>query len=237
MFWCLLEGEWKSSYVGSERPQIQCCSWDFLAWKLEVHWSKVKVVQLCLTLCDRKDYYGPWNSPGQNTGVVSLSILQGILPNQGLNPGLRHCRQILYQLRHKGSPGILEWVAYPFSSKSFQPRNRTWLSCMAGGSFINWAIREAPKVHSVHFSSVAQSCPILCDPMDCSTPGLPVHHQIPELAQTHVHWVGDAIQPSHPLSAASPPAFNLSQHQGLFKWVSSSYQMAKGLEFQLQHQS
>ena len=71
------------------------------------------------------------------------------------------------------------------------------------------------------FSSVAQSCPTLCDAMDCSTPDFPVHHQLPEHAQTHVHWVGDAIQPSHPLSSPSPPAFNLSQHQGLFQWVSS----------------
>ena len=85
-------------------------------------------------------------------------------------------------------------------------------------------------------SSVAQSCLTLCNPMDCSTPGFPVLHQPPELA-THVHWVGDAIQPSHPLSSPSPPAFNLSQHQGLFKWVSSSHQVAKVLEFQLQHQS
>ena len=86
-------------------------------------------------------------------------------------------------------------------------------------------------------SSVAQSCLILCDPMNCSTPGLPVHHQFPESTQTHVHWGGDAIQPSHPLSAPSPPALNLSQHQGLYKWVSSSHQVAKILEFQLQHQS
>ena len=87
------------------------------------------------------------------------------------------------------------------------------------------------------FSSVAQSCPNLCDPMNLSTPGLPVHHQLLEFTQTHVHWVCDAIQPSHPLSSPSLPAFNLSQHQGLFKWVSSSHQVAKILEFQLQHQS
>ena len=69
----------------------------------------------------------------------------------------------------------------------------------------------------LQFSSVVQSCPTLCDPMDCSTPGLPVHHQVLEFTQTHVHWVGDAIQPSHPLSSPSPPAFNLSQHQGFSK--------------------
>ena len=90
---------------------------------------------------------------------------------------------------------------------------------------------------SVQFSSVTQSCPILCDPIDCSTPGLPVHQQLLEFTQTHGHWVSDAIQPSHPLSSPSPPTFNLSQHQGLFKWVSSLHQMAKVLEFQLQHQS
>ena len=87
------------------------------------------------------------------------------------------------------------------------------------------------------FSSVDQWCLTLCNPMACSTPGLPVHHQLPELTQTHVHWVGDVIQPSYPLSSPSPPACNLSQHQGLFKWVSSSHQVAKVLEFQLQHQS
>ena len=93
------------------------------------------------------------------------------------------------------------------------------------------------SISSVQFSSVAQSRPILWDPMDCSTPDLPVHHQFPEFTETHVHWVGDAIQPSHPLLSPSPPAFNISQHQSLFKWISSSYQVAKVLEFQLQHQS
>ena len=92
-------------------------------------------------------------------------------------------------------------------------------------------------VGTVQFSSVTQSCPTLCDPMDCSTPGLLVHYQLLEFTQTQVHWVGDAIQPSHPLSTPFPPAFNLSQHQGLFKWVSSSHQVAKVLEFQLEHQS
>ena len=90
---------------------------------------------------------------------------------------------------------------------------------------------------SAQFSSVTQSCPTLCDPMDCSMPGLSVHHQLQEFAQTHVHWVSDAIQPSYPLSPPSSPAFNFSQHQGLFKWVSFSHQVAKVLEFQLQHQS
>ena len=83
----------------------------------------------------------------------------------------------------------------------------------------------------LQFSSVVQSCPTLCDPVDCSTPGFPVHQQLPEFTQTHVHRVGDATQPCHPLSSPSSPALNFSQHQGLFKWVSSSHQVARVLEF------
>ena len=90
---------------------------------------------------------------------------------------------------------------------------------------------------SVQFSSVALLCPTLCDPINRSTPGLPVHHQLPEFTQTHVHWVGDTIQPSHSLSFPSPPGPNPSQHQGLFQWVNSSHEVAKVLEFQLQHHS
>ena len=94
-----------------------------------------------------------------------------------------------------------------------------------------------PAELPVQFSPVAQSCPTLWDPMNRSTPGLPVHHQLPEFTQTHVHWVSDAIQPSHPLSSPSPPAPNPSQHQSLFQWVNSSHEVAKVLEFQLQHRS
>ena len=95
--------------------------------------------------------------------------------------------------------------------------------------------RDRSILSWVHFSSVGQSCPALCDPMNHSTPGLPVHHQLPKFIQTHGHWVGDAIQPSHPLLSPSPPAPNPSQHQDLFQWVSSSHQVAKVLEFQRQH--
>ena len=86
-------------------------------------------------------------------------------------------------------------------------------------------------------SSVVQSCPTLCDLMDCSTPGFPVHHQLLEPTQTHIHHVSDAIQPSHPLLSPSPTSFNLPQHQSLFQWTGSLHQVAKVLDFQLQHQS
>ena len=114
------------------------------------------------------------------------------------------------------------------------------------GMYIGTAIMEnsveSPQkmktrvVISQSVSSVAWSCPTLCNPVDNSTPGLPVH-QLPEFTQTYVHWVSEAIQPSNPLLSPSPPALNLSQHQSLFQWVSSSHQVAKVLEFQLQHQS
>ena len=100
-----------------------------------------------------------------------------------------------------------------------------------------WTAKTGNKFMYPVVLPLIQSCRTLCDPMKCSMPGLPVYHQLPEFTQSHVHWVGDAIQPFHPLPSPSPPAPNPSQHQGLFQWVNSSYEVAKVLEFQLQHQS
>ena len=103
----------------------------------------------------------------------------------------------------------------------------------------NFCSENAQRIHEIipWCCSVIQLCPTLCDPSGSSTLGLPVHHQLQELAQTHIHWVSDAIQPSHPLLSPSLPAFSLSQHQGLFQWVYSSHQVAKVSELQLQHQA
>ena len=98
-----------------------------------------------------------------------------------------------------------------------------------------WSGLPFPSPMRESESEVAQSCPTLCDPVNCSTPGFPVSHHFPEFAHVHVHWISDAIRPSHPLSNSSPPALSLSQHQGLCQWVGSSHQVAKLLE--LQHQS
>ena len=99
--------------------------------------------------------YSPWNSPGQNTGVGSLSLLQGIFPTQGLNPGFPHCKQILYQLIHKGSPGILEWVAYPFSSGFSQPWNPIRVSCIAGG-FFTTELSGKPRLQVTELNSCSR---------------------------------------------------------------------------------
>ena len=104
-------------------------------------------------------------------------------------------------------------------------------------SFHKWNYYEYFYKFCMQFSSVTQLCPILCNPVNCSTPGLPVHHQHPESTQTHVHPVSDAIQPSCPPLSPSPPAPNPSQHYGLLQWVNSSHEVAKVLKFQLQHQS
>ena len=122
---------------------------------------KVKVAQSCYGL------YSPWNSLGQNTGVGSLSLLQGIFPTQGLNPGILHCRQIFYQLSHKGSPRILEWVAYPFFRGSSQPRNQTRVSCIAGRFFTNWAMRLEPK--KIGYLTILQLLVYACQEHACTT--------------------------------------------------------------------
>ena len=108
------------------------------------HLPEVKWSEICSAMSDSlwpQGLCSPWNSPGQNTEVGSFSLLQGIILTQGSNPGLLHCGKILYQLSYKGSPSILEWVAYPFSSGSSQPRDRTGVSCIAGRFFTNWAMQ------------------------------------------------------------------------------------------------
>ena len=137
----------------------------------------------------------------------------------------------MYIFIHNHSTYRVEWIL-----KKREVRNNIFLL----NNFIctlSFHIIFVPLLYSVEFSSVTQLCPTLCNPMNRRTPGLPVHHRLPESTQTHVHRVSDAIQPSHPLLSPSPPAPNPSQHQGLLQWVNSSHEVAKVLEFQLQHQS
>ena len=193
------------------------CCWE---WAIDISNSYCRIVYFCLQLCQIFfKYFGGCNYESECEVAQSCPTLSDpidySLPGTSIHG--------VFQAK------ILEWVAIFFSRRSFRPRDWTQVSHIAGRLFTS----EPP----VQFSSVAQSCPTLCNPMNLSTPGLPVHHQLPEFTQTHVHRIGDAIQPSHPLSSPSPPAFNHSQHQSLFQWVNSSHEVAKVLEFQPQHQS
>ena len=151
----------------------------------------------------------------------------GSIPGLGRSPG----EGKVYPLQYSGLENFMDYT-YTVHGVA---KNQTRLSDF----HFHFHIGLEPILRnfsSVQFSLVVQSCLTLCNTLDYSTPGLPVHHQLPEFTHTHVHWVSDAIQPSHPLSSPSPPALNLSQHQCLLKWVSSLHQVAKILEFQLQHQ-
>ena len=140
----------------------------------------------------------------------------------------------MYQENNMRKRSGITVLQRPCQSKNSQVQQYTLLTLGNCKSKPQWASTLPIRTQ---FSSVTQSCPTLCDPMNRSTPGLPVHHQLPEFTQTHAHRVGDATQPSHPLSSPSPPAPNPSQHWALFQWVNSSHEVAKVLEFQLQHRS
>ena len=187
------------------------------------------VTQLCPTHCDPMD--------GNPQDILSMGILQArilewvAMPSSRGSSQPRDCTQVsciaggLFPIR--ATREALNILLETFGI--------SWISLehMLVDTGYWFYFRNRITFSSVQFSSVAQSCPTLCDPMNCSTPGLPVHHQLPEFTQTHVHRVGDAIQLSHPLSSPSPPAPNPFQHQGLFQWVNSSHEVAKVLEFQL----
>ena len=169
--------------------------------------------------------------------VQSLSHVHSLWPH-GLQHARPPCPSPTPRVYFNSCP--LSWWCHPTISSSVVPLSSCLQSFPASGKSITFLVSQfftSVQFSSVQFILVAQSCPTLCHPMNRSTPGLPVHHHLPEFIQTHVHRVRDATQPSHPRPSPSPPALNLSQHQGLFQWVISSHQMTKVLEFQLQHQS
>ena len=194
-------------------------------WK----WKSFNRVQLFTTQWTTQS----WISPGQNTGVGSLSRLHRILPTHRSNPGLPHCRQILYHLSYQGSLRILQWVANPFFRRSSWPRNRTRGFCIAGGFFTSWPSREALPLS---ISSVTQSCLTLWPhglqhaslPCPLPTPGVCANSY--PLSQ----WCHSTIPSSVIPCSSCLQSFPAS---GLFQWVSSLHQVAKVLELQLQHQS
>ena len=162
------------------------------------------------------------------------------LPDPGIEPTSSSWQEDSLPLSHQGN----SWLAIPLDRSIVVEGMRT----KNHGTLVQTHRKNNERnsfqikgryflYYHPQFSSVAQLCLTFCDPMNRSMPGLPVHHQLLEFTQTHVHWVADAIPPSHPLSSPFLPTFNFPQHQGLFQWVSTSYQVAKVLEFQFQHQS
>ena len=207
-----------------------------------VWWKYICVSKCCAVLClVMSDSATPWTVTCQDP--LSMGILQarsGLpcppprdLPKPGIKPRFPALQLDSLLSEPPKKPKNTGVGSLFLLQRSFPIQESNWGLLLCRWFFTSWATREAHGLASVQFSSVAQLCPTLCDPMNRSTPGLPVHHQLPEFTQTHVHWVSDAIQLSHPLSSPSPPAPNSSQHQSLFQWVNSSHEVAKVLEFQL----
>ena len=172
-----------------------------------------------------------WKDPGRRKWQPTPIVLPGKLYEQRSLVGYSSCN-----FKDLDATGWLSKHALKYMSTHVHS-SIIDSSQMAEATKMSTKGYPSLKNKSVQFSSVTQSCLTLCNPMECSMPGFPVHHQLPELVQTHAHQVGDAIQQSHPLLSRSPPPFSISQHQCLFQSVSSSHQVAKVLELQLQHQS
>ena len=187
-----------------------------------------------------------WCHPTISSSVIPFSFCLQPFPESGSFPMSQFFASGGQSIGDSASPSVLprkiqDWLALEltgwislqseglsriFPTSQFKSINSSVLSFLHIQTLTSIHDYEK-KFDSVQFSSVTQSCPTLCNPMNHSTPGLPVHHQLPEFTQTHAHLVDDAIQPSHPLSSPSPPAPNPSQHQGLFQWVNSSHEVAK----------
>ena len=239
-----------------EKKIVPLCSLGVAGGMGKRLYHKIKPLKACvlshvsLTLCDPMDCSPPVPSVH---GILQARILEWVAMHSSSKSSPPRDRTqvfvyllwqalslplapLLYLMTHKNRFRWQEWgtstnMCHLLKLPRMLPFPR-WRRHMAQ---ISWAVhpRSHPWRHRHQIRSVAQSCPTLCDPMNHSMPGLPVHHQLPEFTETHVHRVSDAIQPSHPLSSPSLPAPNPSQHQSLFQWVNSSHEVAKVLEFQL----
>ena len=208
-----------------------CCVQAFSHWG---EWGLLSRCGMWASPCGGFSCCKAKNSSGVGSIVVahrlSCPVARGIFPGWTIKLVFPALAGEFLPLDHQGNPSLLLlWKSFLFSENNY------W-GCLSTLNLMCHILLEG-FLGGAQFSSVTQSCPTLCNPLNHSTPGLPVHHPLLEFTQTHVPWVGDAIQAAHPLLSPSTPAFNLSQHQGLFQWVSSSHQVAKVLDFQLQHQS
>ena len=220
---------WTEEHGGLQSMGSQRIGHDWVT-SLSLYFPNVKVAQSCLTLCDPMDYTIHGILQVRIPEWVAFPFSRGSLQPMDRTQVSRIAGRLFTSWATQQHNYILPALFLSFSSLA-APYSGTEVS-----SPPPWVPIPPPDQSPValsQFSSVAQSCLTLCDPMNCSTPGLPVHHQLLESTQTHGHQVGDAIQPSLPLPSPSPPAPNPSQHQGLFQWVNSSHEVAKILEFQL----
>ena len=232
---CTGSSDWNIPPVKKGNPSSNQC-WKVILWKNSGHGSCSLLASRELATWRPECWWLAWVFslrtllPGTNKGYKSInhSLVISVPTTQSLV-----IRSPLWELVR---PWVYSDVEQILGFGSLLQLNPRWRGShlKKTGSF-SWCGHGSSS--SVEFSSVAQSCPIVCDPMSSIMPSLPVHHLLPEITQTYVHWVDDAIKPSHPLSSPSPPTPNPSQHQGLFQWVNSSHELAKVLEFRLQHQS
>ena len=195
--------------------------------------AAAKSLQSCPTLCNPRDGSPP-RSPVP--GILQARTLEWVAIS------ISNAWKWKVKVKMLSRVWLLEipWTAAHQAPPSMGfSRQKYWSGVPLPSPFFCYMFNNPsiPLIYILISSVQSLSQVLLYDPMDCCTPGFHVNHQLPEFTQTHVHWVSDAIQPSHPLSSPSPPAFNLYQHQGLFQWVHSSHQVAKVLEFKLHHQS
>ena len=214
------------------RKTIACCPILFITMGMRTKWVNIKGSELCpadikssTNICYHRYHH--------STSIIHdtlCSLLSSSLPALH-SPTHILCLMIMIMMAQNWLLRLLSTVNSTDSSwETLRKKHRV---SGPGLDLLSQNLHLTRPSSSVQFSSVAQSCPTLCNPMNRSMPGLPVHHQLPEFTQTHVHWVSDAIQPSHPLLSPSPPAPNPSQHQSLFQWVNSSHEVAKVREFQI----
>ena len=217
----------------SESVQFKSLS---CVWLFATPWTAVRQASLSITssqsllkLKSIKSVMPPTiSSSVVPSPTFNLSQHQGLF--QWISSSYQVDKVLEFHLQHQSFQWIFKLISWGWTG---------WISLQSKGLsrvFYNTTVQKH-QLFSAQFSSVAQSSTTLCDPMNCSRAGHPVHHQLPEFTQTHIHRVGDAIQPSHLLSSPSPPTPNHSQHQSLFQWVNSSHEVAKVLEFQPEHHS
>ena len=226
------------SHLYADVSEISIFSADPLSWKIftwvseksetQCVWSPQYFLRNCYTQLPLSQLVASpnlWSNSHRTTGKTTALTLW-TYGSKGMSLLFNILSRLVIAFLPKSKCLLISWLQSPSTMILVLKKRKSTTASTLPPSICH----KVMGLDATIFGSVSQLCLTPWNPMDCSTPGFPVHHQLPELAQTHVHWVSDTIQPSHPLLSPSPPAFNLSQHQGLFQWISSSHQVAKVLE-------